>query len=74
MRAHYSCGIKLDLRSNIARQRPKEVILLGERSIPSVCVRTLDLLNMGSRPGVIVVFSRSLSRGRGIALFVITNL
>jgi len=49
-----SCGIKLDLRSDITWQRPREVILLGERSVPSVRVRTLDLLNMGRCPGVIV--------------------
>jgi len=60
VRALHSCGIKLDLRGNIARQRPKEVILLGERSIPKVCVRTLDLLNMGRCPGVIVVLESLL--------------
>jgi len=63
VRAKNSCGIKLDLRGDIARQRPREVILSGERSIPKVCVSTLDLLNMGRCPGVIVV-SESLLEPR----------
>jgi len=63
-----SCGIKLDLHGNRTQQRPREVILLGERSVPMVRVRTLDLLNMGRCPGVIVVTELCLSRGRGLAL------
>jgi len=63
-----SCGIKLDLHGNIMRQRPREVILLGERSVPSVRVRTLGLLNTGRCPGAIVVIELCLSRGRGLAL------